>query len=101
MATRVAARKGYPWTLDVEVRYELTTVGADRDDLGDATSSASARPARHRPSPLPLAGYGTGRRRDVRFAADTRIETDAERQLPTDTRTAVAGTVVRLRRPDA
>ena len=89
MATRVAARRGYPWTLDVEVRYELTPSGlVVTTSVTNAGGSVAPVGIGHHPYLSPGDGLVDGAR--LRFAADTRIETDAERQLPTD-RVPVAG----------
>lgn len=90
MATRVAARKGYPWTLDVEVGYELTASGlVVTTSVTNRSGSVAPLGIGHHPYLSP--GEGTVDAATLRFAAGTRIETDAERQLPTD-RVPTAGT---------
>ncbi|MBE7188930.1 aldose 1-epimerase family protein [Jatrophihabitans endophyticus] len=90
MVTRVAARKGYPWTLDVAVRYELTDAGLVVT-TSVANRSASVAPLGIGHHPYLSPGEGTVDGAVLQFAAGTRIETDAERQLPTG-RVAVPGT---------
>lgn len=90
MATRLAARKGYPWTLDVEVRYELTPTGlVVTTRVTNAGASTAPVGIGHHPYLSPGEGPVDGA--SLQFLADTRIETDPDRQLPTG-RAAVAGT---------
>lgn len=90
MATRLAARKGYPWTFDVEVRYELTETGlVVTTSASNVSASSAPLGIGHHPYLSP--GSGPVDDATLHFAAATRIETDPQRQLPVG-RVAVAGT---------
>lgn len=90
MITRVSARKGYPWTLGVAVRYELTPAGlVVTTSVTNASGSLAPLGIGHHPYLSP--GEGLVDDATLRFAAATRIETDTERQLPTG-RVPVANT---------
>jgi aldose 1-epimerase len=88
--TRLYPLMGYPFTLDVEVDYRISdsglTVTTTATNVGD-------QPAPYGCGQHPYLSPGTGRIDDctLQLAADTRITTDDERQLPTGTE-AVQGT---------
>ncbi|GHF32575.1 aldose 1-epimerase [Amycolatopsis bartoniae] len=90
MSTRLHPRPGYPFCLDVAIRYELSdqglTVTTTAVNAGDAAAPYGYG---HHPYLSP----GPGRIDDavLSFSAGTRLVTDPERQLPTGTET-VAGT---------
>lgn len=97
LAARVVPQQGYPFSLDVTVRYEL-------DDEGLAVTTTAANTG-DRPAP-----YGTGHHPylspgdglvddcDVQVTATTRVDTDDERQLPTGV-VPVEGTPYDFRSP--
>jgi len=90
MATRLYPLMGYPFTVDIQVAYELgddgLVVATTATNLGDRACPYGA--GQH-----PYLSPGSGKIDDctLELRADTRILTDNERQLPTG-RAAVAGT---------
>ncbi len=95
MGTRLRPLTGYPFTLDLEVAYELgeggLVVSTSATNIGDQTCPYGS--GQH-----PYLSPGTGRIDHciLELGAATRILTDNERQLPTGT-TAVEGTVFDFR----
>ena len=91
MATTMHALKGYPFSLDVTVCYELTEAGlvVSTGATNIGTADAPFACGQH-----PYLSPGTGVVDDctLTFSAATRIDTDDERQLPTG-QVPVAGTV--------
>ncbi len=82
MAARLHPLEGYPFLLDVEIEYLL--------DVAGLTVTTTATNAGNRPCPYgcgqhPYLSPGSGLIDDctVRLAAETRIVTDPERELPT------------------
>jgi len=90
MGARIHPQSGYPFALDVAVEYRL-----DADGLVVTTTAANqgdrALPYASGQHPYLSAGDGVLDDCTLEFAAATRIDTDADRQLPTGTE-AVAGT---------
>jgi aldose 1-epimerase len=90
MRTTLHPLEGYPFALDLRVSYELgeggLTVTTSATNVGDrACPFASGQ------HPYLSPGAGLIDECELQFGAQTRILTDAERQLPTGTE-AVAGT---------
>src|SRR3954469_8653519 len=88
--TRIHPQKGYPFILDASIAYEV------RDNGLVATTTATnlgetACPYGTGQHPYLSPGEGLIDECELQFAAATRIDTDDERQLPTD-RVPVAGT---------
>ena len=90
MATRLHPLMGYPFTLDVQVAYELGDEGLV---VATTATNLSDRPCPYGSGQHPYLSPGGGRIDDCRLelAAGTRILTENERQLPTGT-ASVAGT---------
>ncbi len=90
MAIRLHPMSGYPFTLDVSATYQLgddgLTVSTTATNLGSA-----ALPYAHGQHPYLSPGDGLLDDCTLQLQADTRIDTDAERQLPTGLE-SVAGT---------
>jgi len=90
MHARIHPQMGYPFVLDVSVAYELTDVGlavtTTATNLGE-----TACPYGTGQHPYLSPGEGLIDDCELQFAAATRIDTDDERQLPTDG-VPVAGT---------
>ena len=90
LGATIHPQSGYPFALDVQVEYVVgadgLTVTTTAENVGDA-----ALPYAHGQHPYLSAGDGTLDDCTLEFAAATRIDTDAVRQLPTGT-AAVAGT---------
>lgn len=84
MRARIHPRPGYPFDLDISVRYELSdqglTVTAEAENLGP-----SAAPYGFGQHPYLSPGHGRIDDAVLQFSAATRIVTDPERQLPTGT----------------
>jgi aldose 1-epimerase len=84
MGATIHPQSGYPFALDVEVAYAVgadgLTVTTTATNVGDA-----ALPYANGQHPYLSAGAGTLDDCTLEFAAATRVETDAERQLPTGT----------------
>jgi aldose 1-epimerase len=82
MATRLHPMTGYPFTLDVRVRYALgdegLTVATTATNVGDV-----ACPYAHGQHPYLSPGSGAIDAATLRFRAGLRVDTDDERQLPT------------------
>jgi len=99
MATRLQPLQGYPFTLAVQVAYTLTgqglTVATTATNFGDEPC-----PYGHGQHPYLSPGDGLIDDCTLQFAADTRITTDPQRQLPTGTE-AVTGTVFDFSTPRA
>lgn len=97
MATRIHPMMGYPFTLDVQVAYELSeaglTVTTTATNLG--TNACPYGAGQH-----PYLSPGSGGIDDclLHLEAETRIVTDDERMLPIGTE-AVAGTAYDFRTP--
>lgn len=87
---RLVAQTGYPWTLDVRVRY---AVGADGLSVTLGATNRAARPAPYAQGAHPYLTVGAGPCDgwELSVPASTRVLADAERKLPTGTE-AVAGT---------
>ena len=97
MVNRIHPEKGYPFTLEVSVTYELGD--------GGLTVTTTAANAGEQACPYgcgqhPYLSPGTGVIDDCRlqFGAATRIDTDPDRQLPTG-RVPVGGTEYDFREP--
>lgn len=90
MMTRLHPLQGYPFTLDVQVRYLLAadglTVATTATNVGDADCPYGS--GQH---PYLSPGSGLIDDCELEFGATTRILTTADRQLPTGTQ-PVAGT---------
>ncbi|PRZ42851.1 aldose 1-epimerase [Antricoccus suffuscus] len=90
MAIRLHPMSGYPFTLDVSTTYRLSndglTVSTTATNLG-----SSALPYAHGQHPYLSPGDGVVDGCSLELQAETRIDTDAERQLPTGLE-GVAGT---------
>src|SRR5947209_2987819 len=90
MVNRIHPEKGYPFTLDVVVAYELTD-----DGLVVTTTTANvgekACPYGAGQHPYLSPGDGLIDACTLQFGAATRMDTDPERQLPTG-RVPVEGT---------
>ena len=90
MAIRLHPMSGYPFTLDVSARYQLgddgLTVTTTATNSGDA-----ALPYAHGQHPYLSPGDAVLDDCTLQLQADTRIDTDADRQLPTGLE-SVAGT---------
>lgn len=90
MRTRLHPRPGYPFCLDLSIRYQLTadglTVTTTATNVGD--HAAPYGYGQH-----PYLSPGPGRIDDavLTFAAGTRIVTDPDRQLPTGTEAVTGG----------
>lgn len=97
MATRLYPLKGYPFTLDIRVAYELgdegLVVSTTATNLGD-----EACPYGCGQHPYLSPGRGLVDDCTLQVDADTHIRTDDARQLPTG-REAVEGTEYDFRRP--
>ncbi len=82
MATRLHPMTGYPFMLDVQVRYAL-----DADGLAVATTATNvgdvACPYAHGQHPYLSPGSGLIDAATLRFRAGSRVDTDDRRQLPT------------------
>ena len=96
MATRIYPLKGYPFTVDVQVEYALAedglTVRTSATNIGDM-------PCPYACGHHPYLSPGGGLVDDCTLTVDaaTRIDTDAERQLPTG-KVVVDGTAFDFRR---
>ena len=97
MGIRLHPMSGYPFTLDVAVRYQLDDAGLTVTTT--ATNSGRATlPYAHGQHPYLSPGDGTINECTLHLEADTRIDTDTERQLPTGVE-PVAGTPYDFREP--
>ncbi len=96
MTTRLHPMQGYPFSLDVEVRYALSadglTVTTTATNIGDTTAPYGC--GQH---PYLSPGDGLVDDAELWLDAATRIVTDPERQLPTGTE-PVTGTPYDFRR---
>lgn len=90
MGTRLYPLQGYPFFLEVEVRYELAETGLT---VRSTTSNRGPQSCPYGTGQHPYlsAGHGTIDGCSLQFEAATRILTDDERQLPIGTE-AVPGT---------
>lgn len=95
MAARLHPLQGYPFLLDVEIEYLLDTAGLT---VTTTATNAGDRPCPYGCGQHPYLSPGSGLIDDctVRLAAETRIVTDPERELPTGVE-AVEGTPFDLR----
>lgn len=97
MATRLHPLQGYPFTLDVEVDYTLDDEGLTvRTTVTNAGATAAPYACGQHPYLSP--GEGLLDACTLELRADTRIDTDDERQLPRGTE-PVAGTPYDFREP--
>lgn len=97
MAIRLHPMSGYPFTLDVSARYQLGDDGLTVTTTA-TNSGETALPYAHGQHPYLSPGEGTIDVCTLQLRADTRIDTDAERQLPTGLE-SVAGTPYDFREP--
>lgn len=97
MTTTLFPMTGYPFTLEVSVSYELGDGGLV---VTTQATNVGAQPAPYGAGQHPYLSPGTGLVDDcrLRLAAETRILTDPERQLPTGVE-AVGGTPYDFRSP--
>ena len=97
MGNSLPPMPGYPFALDVTIAYELgeggLTVTTTAENVGER-----ACPYGHGQHPYLSPGEGLIDACTLQVDAETRIETDPERQLPTG-RSAVEGTPLDLRSP--
>lgn len=97
MSTTLHPRQGYPFALNVQARYELTGDGLV---VTTTATNVGAAPCPYGCGHHPYLSPGTGTVDDctLKFAAGTRIVTDAQRQLPVGTE-PTAGTPYDFRTP--
>jgi aldose 1-epimerase len=90
MVARINPQIGYPFMLDVSVRYELDAAGLT---VTTTATNIGTRACPYGSGQHPYVSPGPGLVDDaiLQFEAATRIDTDAERQLPAG-RVPVAGT---------
>jgi aldose 1-epimerase len=90
MVARIHPQTGYPFMLDVAVSYELS---ADGLTVATTATNIGTRACPYGSGQHPYVSPGEGLIDDctLQFEAATRIDTDPERQLPTE-RVPVAGT---------
>jgi len=95
MGIRLHPLPGYPFTLEVQIAYEL---GDDGLVVSTSATNAGERPCPYGAGQHPYLSPGSGSIDDcvLRLPASTRILADAERQLPTGTE-PVAGTPLDFR----
>jgi aldose 1-epimerase len=95
MATTIRPMEGYPFVLEVSVAYELGEAGLT---VTTTATNVGARPCPYACGQHPYLSPGSGLIDEcsLELDAQTRILTDAERQLPTGTE-AVAGTAFDFR----
>ena len=92
---RVMAQTGYPWTLDVKVRYEIGPGGL-RVTQAATNQCASAAPYAQGAHPYLTCGLGPIDSWTLELPASTRLLTDKERLLPIG-RESVDGTAYDFR----
>lgn len=97
MAIRLHPMSGYPFTLDVSVRYEVGDTGLTVTTTA-TNAGRTALPYAHGQHPYLSPGHGTIDECTLHLRAQTRIDTDAQRQLPTGSQ-PVAGTPYDFREP--
>ena len=97
MASRLHPQPGYPFTLDLQVSYELSEQGLS---VSTTATNLSDRPCPYGFGQHPYLSPGMGSIDDceLHLDAETRVVTDNERQLPTGTE-PVEGTAYDFRRP--
>jgi aldose 1-epimerase len=97
MRASIHPMQGYPWHLDVHVRYALSAEGLTVTTTATNTGDTAA-PYGCGQHPYLSPGTGLIDETELQLDAATRIVTDPDRQLPTATE-PVAGTPYDFRRP--
>lgn len=99
LTTRLHPSPAYPFTLDVQVEYQLTDDGLITTNTATNVGNGTC-PYGNGQHPYLSPGSGLIDACTLPFSADTRITTDSDRQLPTGSE-AVSGTPYDFQRPRA